>query len=779
MSKISRVSIVVSGVPAISAPWRGVFAAAVAAALLASLASGTSGHLKLQTSPVASSTWLDRFNAWRSSTGVSSLTENTTWSAGDYDHALYMVKDDLVTHYETPGTAWYTPEGDTAAQNSNIFVSSTTSTTDTQAIDWWMGAPFHQLGMMDPRLSATGFGSYRQVKSGWQMAAAVDVLRGNSFSGGGYPVFFPGNLATVPLTSYSGNEFPDPLQACPGYAVPTGLPITIQVGGNVTTTVGAHSLTGNGTALTHCVIDSHNSAVGTNLTYRGAVVLIPRQPLQQGVTYVVALTVNNVPYTWTFSIGPLGTMCVPGAGGAPTVTSVNPRFGPTAGGTSVTVKGCGFTAATGVSFGATGAASFSFVSDTQITAVTPAKPSGTVDVTVATALGTSAISISDQFRFNPPATYNAVNPTRLLDTRSGNKLGAGGSYNLTVVGGSVPSSATAVVLNVTVTQPTQTSWLTLYPGGSDLPVASNLNWVRNQTIANLVEVTIGLGGQVTINNAHGAVHVIVDLEGYFAPPGSSTAGGFVPLTPSRVTDTRAGSGLPNMGLKLQPGGTLDVQITGAGGVPGSGVSAVVLNATVTNTTASSFLTAYRAGSSRPNASNLNWTAGGVVPNRVIVPVGSGGKVTFYNSSGNADLVIDVNGYFTDSTASGTSNIGLVPARILDTRKGTGGFNTRLGPGTSIAVTVAGVGGVPAMGSATPPSAVVISVTVTDPSVSGSSFLTIWPDQATMPTASDLNFVNGQTVANLVVVMVPATGKIQIANAKGTTDVIVDVVAWFG
>jgi len=206
---------------------------------------------------------------------------------------------------------------------------------------------------------------------------------------------------------------------------------------------------------------------------------------------------------------------------------------------------------------------------------------------------------------------------------------------------------------------------------------------------------------------------------------------------------------------------------------------VVLNATVTNTTASSFLTAYRAGSSRPNASNLNWTAGGVVPNRVIVPVGSGGKVTFYNSSGNADLVIDVNGYFTDSTASGTSNIGLVPARILDTRKGTGGFSTRLGPGTSIAVTVAGVGGVPAMGSATPPSAVVISVTVTDPSVSGSSFLTIWPDQATMPTASDLNFVNGQTVANLVVVQVPSTGKIEISNANGATDVIVDVVAWFG
>src|SRR6202011_2413317 len=87
-------------------------------------------------------------------------------------------------------------------QNSNIYVSSSTSTTDINAIDWWMAAPFHSMGMMDPRLSSTGFGSYREVKSGWDMAAAVDVLRGNSFSGGSYPVFFPGNGTMEPLTTY-------------------------------------------------------------------------------------------------------------------------------------------------------------------------------------------------------------------------------------------------------------------------------------------------------------------------------------------------------------------------------------------------------------------------------------------------------------------------------------------------------------------------------------------------------------------------------------------------
>lgn len=275
--------------------------------------------LYVEATPSAGTTWLARFNAWRGATGVASLVENTTWSAGDYDHAIYMVKNDLVTHYETAGTPYYTVAGDTAARDGNIFVSSTTATTDDQAIDWWMGAPFHAMGMMDPRLASTGFGSYREVKSGWQMGAAVDVLRGNSFTGGKFPVFFPGNGTTEPLTTYSGNEYPDPLQACPGYTAPTGLPVFVEVGGNVTATAGAHSLTGNGVALAHCVIDGSNAALGSYLNSRGGLIVIPRQPLVTGVQYMVNVTVNGVPYAWSFSVGPLAALPPPPA--AVTATS--------------------------------------------------------------------------------------------------------------------------------------------------------------------------------------------------------------------------------------------------------------------------------------------------------------------------------------------------------------------------------------------------------------------------------------------------------------------------
>ena len=279
----------------------------LSAGLLLALApaggSSQASPLHLQATPAATSPWLDRLNQWRTSTGVSTLTENSTWSAGDYSHSLYMVKNDLVTHYETPGTPYYTVDGDAAARNGNIQVNSTTATTDPQAIDWWMAAPFHAMAMMDPRLTQTGFGSYREVKSGWQEGGTLDTIRGNSFTGGQYPVYFPGRNTNEPLATYTGGEFPNPLQACPGYAAPTGLPVFIEIGGNVNTTVSAHSFSANGVALNHCVIDSSASAVSSYLYTRGAVILVPQLPLQTGVTYSVSLTVNGTPYSWSFTVG--------------------------------------------------------------------------------------------------------------------------------------------------------------------------------------------------------------------------------------------------------------------------------------------------------------------------------------------------------------------------------------------------------------------------------------------------------------------------------------------
>ncbi|MHB8589552.1 MAG: CAP domain-containing protein [Candidatus Dormibacteraceae bacterium] len=274
--------------------------AAFALALLPTLPGAAASPVHVATTLASSSSWLARFNAWRANAGVSALSENTTYSAGDYNHALYMVQTGQVTHSESTAYSQYTLAGDIAAQNSNIYVSSSTATTDSQAIDWWMGAPFHAMAMMDPRLATTGFGSYRNSAYTWQMGAAVNTGQGMT-AAGTYPVYFPGNLSTEPLTSYSGNEFPDPQLACPGY---TGLPLFIEVGGNVDTTAGpVHTLIANGTSLTNCVIDSTNATFAGYLKWRGGVIVFPQQPLQNGVTYTVALTVNSLPYTWSFTVG--------------------------------------------------------------------------------------------------------------------------------------------------------------------------------------------------------------------------------------------------------------------------------------------------------------------------------------------------------------------------------------------------------------------------------------------------------------------------------------------
>jgi hypothetical protein len=91
--------------------------------------------------------------------------------------------------------------------------------------------------------------------------------------------------------------------------------------------------------------------------------------------------------------------------------------------------------------------------------------------------------------------------------------------------------------------------------------------------------------------------------------------------------------------------------------------------------------------------------------------------------------------------------------------------------------VAGNGGVPAMNATVAPTAVVLNVTVTNPTAP--SYLTVWPDGAAQPLASDLNYVAGLTVPNLVVVKLGGNGSIDLFSAAGTTDVVVDVVGWYG
>jgi hypothetical protein len=152
----------------------------------------------------------------------------------------------------------------------------------------------------------------------------------------------------------------------------------------------------------------------------------------------------------------------------------------------------------------------------------------------------------------------------------------------------------------------------------------------------MVMVPLGPGNTVTFYNDAGTVDVIADVLGYFAP---GTGSGFTGRTPVRVLDTRFGTGAPQ--APLGAGQTLTLTVPN---LP-AGTTAVALNVTVAGPTAAGYLTVYPGGQPRPLASNLNYLAGQTIPNMVMVPVGPGNTVTFFNSAGTVDVIADVLGYY--------------------------------------------------------------------------------------------------------------------------------------
>ncbi|WP_327280494.1 hypothetical protein [Streptomyces sp. NBC_01205] len=288
-------------------------------------------------------------------------------------------------------------------------------------------------------------------------------------------------------------------------------------------------------------------------------------------------------------------------------------------------------------------------------------------------------------------------------------------------------------------------------------------------------VTFGANGPTNATEAHtyaeiGAYTIKVTLsdgtgeravnELALTTPGSD----FTPYAPTRLLDTRDGTGAPKG--KVAPYATTRVKISGNGTIP-AGVTAVVLNVTATNTTSGGHVTVFPEGSDRPTTSNVNFSAGQTVPNLVIVPVNKNGYVDLYNGGWEpVDLIADITGYFTRTSSSGYTP--LSPSRFLDTREGQGQV---AGQGTT-GVQITGRNGIPYGATA-----VALNVTVTNPREDG--HLTVYPSGGAVPTTSNLNFRGGQTVANSVIVPVGPDGSIKIRNGawKGT-DVIVDVVGYY-
>jgi hypothetical protein len=375
------------------------------------------------------------------------------------------------------------------------------------------------------------------------------------------------------------------------------------------------------------------------------------------------------------------------------------------------------------------------------------------------------------------APFHPLTPTRILDSRPATKIGPystrwqGGETRPVTVApiAGVPTDATAVALNVTVTDTSGAgSHLTVWPAGTTQPVASNLNWLPGTAIANAVTVKVGDGGVMNVFNNAGNANVVIDVVGYYdTDPGD----GFTALTPTRVVDSRPATQVGPFATPWGATTTRTVQVAGTAGVPAD-ATAVVVNATATGTTAGSFLTLWPSGQSRPLASNLNWSPGQTIANAVTAKVGANGSIDVYNNLGNADVVLDIVGYFT--TGTGTKFHPLDPKRVLDSRPPTkvGNFSSPWATQSARLLALAGSSGVPSGALSA-----LCNVTVTN--TTGTSFLTVWPNLADQPLASTLNWTPGQTIPNSATARLGPNRDVWIYNDLGSADVVLDVSGWYG
>jgi uncharacterized protein YkwD len=282
------------------------------------------GYLLQPVKPPPGSSGLAFVNYYRSTARLPDVTEEPVWSSGAQLHARYSVKNDVLLHTEDPGNPWYSAAGAASAAVSNQIGNWSVTATDEWAVDTWMTAVFHAVGMLDPGLRQVGYGSYRESDGGLQMAAGLDVIRGLGSvpAGVSFPIKWPGDGMTVPLRQHY-TETPNPLTSCPGYASPSGLPVVLIFGGgDPAPVVTGHAFSQGDAPLEHCVFDgttyvnpdANQQALGRAiLRARKAITLVPRAPLTPGASYVASITVNGVVHRWTFSVAQNAALAVVGA----------------------------------------------------------------------------------------------------------------------------------------------------------------------------------------------------------------------------------------------------------------------------------------------------------------------------------------------------------------------------------------------------------------------------------------------------------------------------------
>ena len=375
------------------------------------------------------------------------------------------------------------------------------------------------------------------------------------------------------------------------------------------------------------------------------------------------------------------------------------------------------------------------------------------------------------------ASYRAIDPVRLLDTREAN--GLSGAFRdsvvrtLNVTGrGQVPFGAVAITGNVTVVGQSSSGYVTLGPVVSADPTTSTLNIPYRDVRASGVTVALSSSGTLSIvwkGAANSTAHVVLDVTGYFV----TGSGGLTyrALQPSRVLDTRVGTGLSG---PFASDVVRTVTVAGRAGVPGEAI-AITANLTVVGQTSAGYLSVGPTMSAAPLTSTLNAPRSDIRANLTTVRLsGSGALALVWKGSpgSTAHVILDVTGYFTASS-TGALFHAVDPTRIVDSRDGVGLSGT-LETATVRTFLGVGLGPVPADAAA-----ITGTLTVTEQTTAG--YLSIGPIMTSAPPTSTLNAPLGDNRANGFVNLVGPGGRLGIVwtgGAGSNTHAIVDVTGYY-
>ena len=361
----------------------------------------------------------------------------------------------------------------------------------------------------------------------------------------------------------------------------------------------------------------------------------------------------------------------------------------------------------------------------------------------------------------PSGGFHAMTPVRLLDTRL--TLGAvqPGCTAVVDLAGVAPVGATGVALEMVGVDANAGGFVTAYPCGSSLPLASNLTLRVGQAVPNTVVLPVDSTRRACFYT-NVSTQLVVDISGWFGPGGSSFHGN----TPERALDTRIGP-RPHGGSGPLVGGTeLRVPIAGRGSVPANATAAVV-NLTVTNTQSYGYLTAYPCGTDRPLTSTGNYEARDTRALQVMVGLGAGDLCIY--SPTTVDLVIDVAGSFAGT--DGTRAVALTATRVLDSRDGTGGWSAPIEPGTTMSFD-------PSMAGTLPVGKAAVLDVVTTRAASSDGWVTLYPCGAALPPTSSVNPAVGVESTNVAVVEPGANGLVCVTSTV-RVDLVIDLNASFG